>query len=82
MKEIKVSTKYSSTVRIKTVTFVMSLKEPNMLQVYCCAGKFLYIPVNNDKEEFIFEFDEADLWKAYLKRKKEIMKSNKNGKEK
>lgn len=77
MKEVKVSTKYASTVRIKSTTIVMQLNKVDELKVYVGAGKFIYIPVNNDKDEFVFEYDETEFWKTYSKTNKEIRKKGK-----
>lgn len=78
---VKVSTSYSSTIRIKNKTFVLYLREPNKLEFYG-AGIDTAIPmvieIENMNNEYSFIYDETEIWEKMKNYRKELRKLKKD----
>lgn len=80
MKEVKVSTRYSASIKLKSKTFILFLRTPERLEVYgpdINPAFPMIIKFNDNKTEKIFKYDEEDFWNSLKNFKKMIKKKKK-----
>lgn len=67
--EVRVSTFFSKSIRVKNKTFVLYLRRPDLLEVYGACVQF-NIPLDNENNYFVFKYEENDIWERVKTAKK------------
>jgi hypothetical protein len=73
MNNVKVSTKYSSSIKVKNKTFVLYLRNPSTIEVYGNCTQFK-LPFENSANEAIFNYTDEIIWNACKQARKEDRK--------
>ena len=81
-KMVKISTKYSSTIRLKNKTYVLFLRTPDIIEVYgpgINPGNPMILTLQGTDDPPIHEkeflYDEEDIWNCIKNHKKAMKKS-------
>ena len=75
MNTVKISTKYSKTIRVKNKTLVIFLRTPQTVELYGggIPTKYpLQMNIKNDKDEILYEFTEEVIWDSIKQHKKSL----------
>lgn len=76
MKTVKLSTKFASSIRVKGKSFVMFLRQPDLIEVHG-AGVNFKIPVKNTEEEMELDYTDDFIWDYVKAARKAAKKESK-----
>ena len=81
-KVVKISTKYSSSIRVKNKTFILFLRTPDIVEVYghgIHTGSPMVLTLQGTDDPPILEkefaYNEEDIWNCIKRHKKAMKKS-------